>query len=87
MTTGFLRDPRSWLFGFVQTPDLPEKLVLGREREFLGWVSAAIAFNLQAIGSRDLKIIEVRLHPSKKSMKPFGKRLLAKPLLRWRCAY
>jgi pimeloyl-ACP methyl ester carboxylesterase len=54
MTTGFLRDPRSCLFGFVQTPDLPEKLVLRREREFLGWVFAAIAFNRQAIGSKEL---------------------------------
>jgi pimeloyl-ACP methyl ester carboxylesterase len=54
MTTGFLRDPRSWLFGFVQTPDLPEKLVLGREREFFDWVFAAIAFNRQAIDSKEL---------------------------------
>ena len=54
MTTGFLRDPRSWLFGFIQTSELPEKLVIGREREFLGWVFTAIAFNRQAIGSKEL---------------------------------
>jgi len=54
MTTGFLRDPRSWLFGFVQTSDLPEKLVLGREREFLSWIFAAIAFKRHAIGSKEL---------------------------------
>jgi pimeloyl-ACP methyl ester carboxylesterase len=54
MTTGFLRDPRSWLVGFIQTSELPEKLVVGREREFLGWVFTAIAFNRQAIGSKEL---------------------------------
>jgi pimeloyl-ACP methyl ester carboxylesterase len=54
MTTGYLRDPRSWLIGFVQTLDLPETIVLGREREFLEWVFTATAFNREAIGAREL---------------------------------
>jgi pimeloyl-ACP methyl ester carboxylesterase len=54
MTTGYLRDPRSWLVGFMQTSELPERLVFGREREFLEWVFTAFAFDRQAIGVKEL---------------------------------
>ena len=53
-TSDFMVDPRSWVFGLHQTPELPEMLVAGREREYLTWFYRTIAANSNAIGATEV---------------------------------
>jgi pimeloyl-ACP methyl ester carboxylesterase len=48
MWSQFQADPRSWVFGLAQTPELPEKLTAGREHEYLTWFYINIAHNKHA---------------------------------------
>ncbi len=34
-----------WWFNFHQTPDIPEALVQGKEREYLSWFYKGLAYN------------------------------------------
>jgi len=45
---------RRWHHAFHMTPDLPELLVQGREREYLGWFLAAFCWQRDAIGPADI---------------------------------
>lgn len=45
----FLADPRSWLFSFHQTPQLPEMLTAGKEREYLSFAYTGFAHRKEAI--------------------------------------
>jgi pimeloyl-ACP methyl ester carboxylesterase len=54
MTSAFQADPRSWVFGLHQTPDLPERLTAGREREYLTWFYTNIAAHENAIPAEDI---------------------------------
>ena len=38
-----------WWFAFYQTPDLPETLIEGKEREYLSWFMKGLAYNPSAI--------------------------------------
>lgn len=49
MWTEFARDPRSWNFGFNETPELAEQLTSGRERIFLRWFFDNISARPEAI--------------------------------------
>ena len=54
MWSQFKADPRSWVFGLAQTPELPEKLTAGREREYLTWFYTHIAHNSHAITEEEI---------------------------------
>lgn len=45
---------KSWFQGFHQTPDLPEELIAGRERIYLGWLFDSFAVNRRAINDEDI---------------------------------
>ena len=43
-----------WWFPFHQTPDLPEVLVQGKEREYLSWFYKGLAYNPEAITQNEI---------------------------------
>jgi pimeloyl-ACP methyl ester carboxylesterase len=43
-----------WWFSFHQTPDIPEALVQGKEREYLTWFYKGLAYNPYAITQADI---------------------------------
>jgi pimeloyl-ACP methyl ester carboxylesterase len=43
-----------WWFGFHQTPDVPEALTAGKEREYLSWFYRGLAYNPEAITEADI---------------------------------
>src|SRR5215212_7236327 len=43
-----------WWFGFHQTPDIPEALIAGKEREYLSWFYRGLAYNPEAITEADI---------------------------------
>ena len=45
---------RRWHHAFHMTPDLPETLVQGREREYLGWFYREFCWQREAIGQADI---------------------------------
>lgn len=51
----FQANPKSWVFGLAQTPELPEKLTAGRERDYLTWFYTNIAFNPHAITEDEIQ--------------------------------
>jgi pimeloyl-ACP methyl ester carboxylesterase len=44
-----------WWFGFHQTPDIPEMLTVGKEKEYLSWFYRGLAYNPQAIAEEDIE--------------------------------
>ncbi len=55
MWSQFQANPKSWVFGLAQTPELPEKLTAGRERDYLTWFYTNIAFNPHAITEDEIQ--------------------------------
>lgn len=51
---GFSQAGRRWHHAFQMTPDLPEALTHGREREYLGWFYREFAYRPDAIGEDDI---------------------------------
>ena len=51
----FSQGGRRWHHAFHMTPDLPEALVLGRERQYLSWFYREFAYRADAIGPEDLE--------------------------------
>ena len=45
-----------WWFAFQQTPNLPEFLVEGKEREYISWFFKELAYNPSAITEKDIDI-------------------------------
>jgi pimeloyl-ACP methyl ester carboxylesterase len=45
-----------WWFAFHQTPDLPEALVEGKEREYISWFLKGLAYNPSAITEEDIDV-------------------------------
>jgi pimeloyl-ACP methyl ester carboxylesterase len=45
-----------WWFGFYQTPDVPETLIEGKEREYLSWFIKGLAYNPSAITEEDIDV-------------------------------
>ena len=45
-----------WWFAFHQTPNLPEYLVEGKEREYISWFMKGLAYNPSAITKEDIDI-------------------------------
>ena len=45
-----------WWFAFHQTPNLPEFLVEGKEREYISWFFKGSAYNPSAITEEDIDI-------------------------------
>lgn len=43
-----------WWFSFHQTPDIPEILTAGKEREYLSWFYSTFAYNPEAITEADI---------------------------------
>jgi pimeloyl-ACP methyl ester carboxylesterase len=43
-----------WWFTFHQTPDIPELLTAGKEREYLSWFYRGLAYNPEAITEADI---------------------------------
>jgi pimeloyl-ACP methyl ester carboxylesterase len=43
-----------WWFRFHQTPDIPEMLTAGKEREYLSWFYTTFAYNPEAITEADI---------------------------------
>jgi pimeloyl-ACP methyl ester carboxylesterase len=43
-----------WWFAFYQTPDIPETLIDGKEREYLSWFYRGLAYNPEAITEADI---------------------------------
>jgi pimeloyl-ACP methyl ester carboxylesterase len=43
-----------WWFGFHQTPDIPEALTAGKEREYLSWFYRGLTYNPEAITKVDI---------------------------------
>ena len=43
-----------WLFSFHQTPDIPEVLTAGKEREYLSWFYTTFAYNPEVINEADI---------------------------------
>ena len=43
-----------WWFSFHQTPDIPEVLTAGKEREYLSWFYTTFAYNPEAITESDI---------------------------------
>lgn len=50
----FSQGGKRWHHAFHMTPDLPEALVLGREREYLGWFYETFSWQRGAIGPADI---------------------------------
>jgi pimeloyl-ACP methyl ester carboxylesterase len=44
----------TWWFGFHQTPDIPEMLTFGKEKEYLSWFYKGLAYNPYAITQADI---------------------------------
>lgn len=51
----FSQGGKRWHHAFHMTPDLPEALVTGREREYLSWFYREFAFRPDAIGEEDIQ--------------------------------
>jgi pimeloyl-ACP methyl ester carboxylesterase len=45
-----------WWFAFHQTPNLPETLVQGKEREYISWFLKGLAYNPSAITEEDIDV-------------------------------
>jgi pimeloyl-ACP methyl ester carboxylesterase len=45
----------TWWFGFHQTPDIPEMLTFGKEKEYLSWFYKGLAYNPYAITQADIE--------------------------------
>ena len=45
-----------WWFAFYQTPDIPETLIEGKEREYLSWFMKGLAYNPSAISEEAIDI-------------------------------
>jgi pimeloyl-ACP methyl ester carboxylesterase len=45
-----------WWFAFQQTPNLPEALVEGKEREYVSWFFKGLAYNPSAITEEDIDV-------------------------------
>ena len=45
-----------WWFAFQQTPNLPEALVEGKEREYISWFFKGLAYNPSAITEQDIDV-------------------------------
>jgi len=45
-----------WWFAFHQTPNLPEVLVEGKEREYISWFLKGLAYNPSAITEEDIDV-------------------------------
>jgi pimeloyl-ACP methyl ester carboxylesterase len=45
-----------WWFAFQQTPNLPEALVEGKEREYISWFFKGLAYNPSAITEEDIDV-------------------------------
>ena len=45
-----------WWFGFYQTPDVPEYLIEGKEKEYLSWFIRGLEFNPSAITDADIDV-------------------------------
>jgi hypothetical protein len=45
-----------WWFAFHQTPNLPEALVEGKEREYISWFLKGLAYNPSAIREEDIDV-------------------------------
>ena len=45
-----------WWWGFYQTPDVPELLIEGKEREYLSWFIKGLAYNPSAITEEDIDV-------------------------------
>ncbi len=50
----FSQGGKRWHHAFHMTPDLPEALVTGRERDYLGWFYRDYAFRPDAIAEQDI---------------------------------
>jgi pimeloyl-ACP methyl ester carboxylesterase len=44
----------TWWFAFHQTPDIPEMLTFGKEKEYLSWFYKGLAYNPSAITQADI---------------------------------
>ena len=51
----FSQGGKRWHHAFHMTPDLPEALVTGRERQYLSWFYREFAYRPDAIGPEDLE--------------------------------
>lgn len=56
MTSEFQRNPKSWVFGLHETPELPEMLTAGREREYLSWFFRNIAADPHAVAEAAIDV-------------------------------
>jgi pimeloyl-ACP methyl ester carboxylesterase len=45
-----------WWFAFYQTPDIPETLIHGKEREYLSWFMKGLAYNPSAISEEAIDV-------------------------------
>ena len=45
-----------WWFGFYQTPDVPEYLIEGKEKEYLSWFIRGLEYNPSAITDSDIDV-------------------------------
>ena len=45
-----------WWFAFYQTPDIPETLIEGKEREYLSWFMKGLAYNPSAISEEAIDV-------------------------------
>lgn len=52
ISSGTTAEP--WWFAFQRTPDLPEALVSGNEREYLSWFYRQLAYNPYSISEQDI---------------------------------
>jgi pimeloyl-ACP methyl ester carboxylesterase len=53
--TDFSQGGKRWHHAFHMTPDLPEVLVTGRERQYLAWFYREFAYRADAVGADDLE--------------------------------
>jgi pimeloyl-ACP methyl ester carboxylesterase len=45
-----------WWFAFYQTPDIPETLIDGKEREYISWFMKGLAYNPSAISEEAIEV-------------------------------
>ena len=45
-----------WWFAFYQTPDIPETLIDGKEREYISWFMKGLAYNPSAISEKAIDV-------------------------------
>ena len=45
-----------WWFGFYQTPDVPEFLIEGKEKEYMSWFIRGLEYNPSAITDADIDV-------------------------------